>query len=136
MQRRACFFCRDSSDQETIGEEDGRGTVQSLRLQVFEKEHLVLAQTATQNRGDQRRVLLQRMRVQDEQKVVFVLAYKEEAQGGEIVRQRRPAAIVLLQPVRLQEQEQVRIEGPRGQEAHGRLQVLVRDLRKEIQSER
>lgn len=64
MQKRA--FHQHSRDQETGEQEDRRGAVQSLRLQVFEKKHFVLAQTAAQNRGDQRRVLLQRMHIQDE----------------------------------------------------------------------
>lgn len=47
------------------------------------------------------------MHIQDQQKVVFVLAHKKEAQSAEIVLIRRSAAVILLQPVRLQEQEQI-----------------------------
>lgn len=50
-------------------------------------------------------------------------------------RRRRAAGALLLQPVRLQEQEQVRAEDTRRPQALGRFQVLLRDLRQEVQSE-
>lgn len=77
---------------------------------------------------------MQRMRLQDRQEVVLVLSHKAEAQGA-ARGLRRSAGTVLLQPVRLQEQEQIRAEDTRRAQALGRLQILLRDLRQEVQGQ-
>lgn len=135
-------MCRDVSDrrrrrpEEARSEEAGRrGALRSLRFHMREEEHAVLPQAPTQGGGRERGVRVQRVRLQDREEVVAVLSHQAEAQGAAVLRRRRAAGTVLLQPVRLQEQEQVRAEDTRRAQAHGRLQVLLRDLRQEVQGQ-
>ena len=84
MQERA--FGEYSREQETEQETGKRGAVRSVRLQVLEEKHPVLAQTATQDRGRRRGVLVQRVHVQNQQEIFAVLAHKAETQGGKVLR--------------------------------------------------